>query len=415
MFKIFLSTILISTLVFSNELTNIHQNIVLKYTLYLSKTITIKPKVPLNTDINVTEVSDWKKSLAIPSQSMLKHFGVGFNQDDFLKLEKITKAYAITIKFKQLETLSHHRDADNYLYTLLKDNNGYLYDEETREMFKPSSWKKRRVIEGWKDKKIAINKHITIHYYPRETGEYRLITLGMAKFGLPDIAIENIFSKKAKELSSLINLTAYTLLDNRNTNAITINLDKLANSYVYAKKIKENQYRNHKQAITLGFKKALVDEGDPTNRIIELIFKANKNEQRYAAQTRYLIDLFGVEDKIYDTNKYAAEMEAASKKDLVMLPEIKKAFNKKLGLNEYIDVKVPFIYSEGREWMWILVTSWKGDKIKGILNNKPYYIKNLYAGDKVEVNQKDVFDFLYHHADGTETGNETTKVILKYN
>ena len=415
MFKIILYTILTSIFVLSNDLTNIHQNIVLQYTLYLPNKIDIKPKVPLDTDINITQVKDWKKSLPIPSKKTLKYFGVGFNKNDFLKIESSTQAYSITVKFRQIQTLTHHKDIDNYLYSITKENNGYLYDEETREMFKPSSWKNRRLINGWHDKQIAIDKHIVIHYYQRKPKEYRLITLGMAKFGLPDIAIEDIFSRNANDLSKVINLTAYSLLDNiEHNNTITINLDNLAKKYTYAKNFKDYRYKNHKETVILGFKQDIADEGDPKNRIIELTFKPKIGEQRYATQARYLEELFGLEDKVTDTSRYNYEMLRASKKDLAMLPKIKKIFNNKLKLNEYILVKVPFKYEKGREWMWVLVTLWKDDKIEGILNNKPYFIKNLHSGDKVGINQKDVFDFLYHKSDGTEIGDATTKVILKY-
>ncbi len=416
MFKLLLSAILLSILAISSELTQMDKNIALRYTLYLTEKISNKPKAPDGVDINITEVEDWRMSFAIPSKETLKYFGVGFNDNDFSKIYKSKFAYAIKAKFKQIKTLKHHKDLDDYLYKITKNNNGYIYDEATREMFKASSWQKRRIIEGWIDGQIAIDKHIIIHYYQIRPKVYRLITLGMAKFGLPDIVIEDVFPRKASDLSSLIKLTAYELLNNNDIKkSITINLDKLALKYEYAKYLKKYRYKNHKKAIILGFKKATKDEGDPDNRLIELTFNSKKGENIYATQARYLIDLFGSDDKVFVTNAYRDEMLAASKKDLAMLPEIKRIFNNKLKLNEYIEVKAPFKYSDGREWMWVLVTSWKGDKIEGILNNKPYYIKNLHSGDKVIVNEKDIFDFVYHIVDGTEIGNETTKVILKYN
>ena len=414
MIKIFLSVILLNIFALSNELTKIHRDITLNYTLYMPDKIKTIPKEPV--DVNVTEVKDWKKSLPIPSKSSLKYFGIGFDDSDFTKIDATKRAYAIKAKFKQTKTLAYHKDLDNYLYKLLQENGGYLYDEETREMFKASSWKKKRIVNGWRDGQIAIDKHITIHYYQIRPKVYRLITLGMAKFGLPDIVIEDVFPRKASDLSSLIILTAYELLDTQGVDdGITINLDKLAHEYDYAKYLKKYRHKNHKTAITLGYKEAKKDEGDPDNRVIELTFNSKKGENIYATQARYLIDLFGSDDKVFVTNGYRDEMLAASKKDLAMLPEIKRIFNNKLKLNEYIEVKVPFKYSKGREWMWVLVTSWKGDKIEGILNNKPYYIKNLHSGDKVTVDEKDIFDFVYHITDGTEIGNETTKVILKYN
>ena len=416
MFKLFLALLVTTIFALSNELTSIDKNISLRYTLYLFDSIYNSTKAPSGVDTNITAVKEWRKSLAIPSERTLKYFGIGLNKDDLTKLKSVTQAYAISLKFEQTPTLKHHKDIDSFLYKITKANSGYLYDEETREMFKPSSWRERRIDKGWINGQIAIDKHITIHYYQIHPNIYRLITLGMAKFGLPDIAIEDVFPRKANGLAHIIKTSAYKLIDNTDINSkITINLDKLSQKYIYAKELISYRYKNHKKEITLYFKQAKHDEGDPNNRIIELILKPKSNEQRYATQARYIEEFFGLKDKVIDTSKYNDELTKASKKDLAILPKIKQIFNSKLKPNEYILLKAPFKYSEGTEWMWVLVTSWKGDKIEGILNNKPYFIKNLRSGDRVTIHQKDIFDFLYHKANGQEVGDETTKVILKYN
>ena len=63
--------------------------------------------------------------------------------------------------------------------------------------------------------------------------------------------------------------------------------------------------------------------------------------------------------------------------------------------------------------MWVEVTSWKGDKIKGLLKNEPYKIPKLHGGQIVDVLEGDIFDYIYRHADGVEEGNETGKLIEK--
>jgi uncharacterized protein YegJ (DUF2314 family) len=65
--------------------------------------------------------------------------------------------------------------------------------------------------------------------------------------------------------------------------------------------------------------------------------------------------------------------------------------------------------------MWVEVTSWKGDKIIGLLKNEPFDIPDLHAGQIVEVSQANVFDFIRNHSDGTAEGNETGAVIEKRN
>ena len=63
--------------------------------------------------------------------------------------------------------------------------------------------------------------------------------------------------------------------------------------------------------------------------------------------------------------------------------------------------------------MWVEVTSWKGDKIKGLLQNEPYNVPTLHSGQIVEVSQTSVFDYIRRYADGKMEGNETGKIIEK--
>jgi uncharacterized protein YegJ (DUF2314 family) len=83
-----------------------------------------------------------------------------------------------------------------------------------------------------------------------------------------------------------------------------------------------------------------------------------------------------------------------------------------LAPGEFIQVKSPFDTPDGgREWMWVEVTSWTGDKIKGLLSNEPFNIPDLHAGQVVEVSEADVFDYIRRLPDGTQEGNETSKVM----
>jgi len=44
--------------------------------------------------------------------------------------------------------------------------------------------------------------------------------------------------------------------------------------------------------------------------------------------------------------------------------------------------------------MWVAVTTWKDNKIKGLLQNEPSEIPSLHAGQTDEVREEDVFDYI---------------------
>jgi uncharacterized protein YegJ (DUF2314 family) len=61
--------------------------------------------------------------------------------------------------------------------------------------------------------------------------------------------------------------------------------------------------------------------------------------------------------------------------------------------------------------MWVEVTAWRDTKIRGLLANDPFEIPTLHAGQVVEVDEGDVFDYLLRHRDGTTEGNETGRIL----
>jgi uncharacterized protein YegJ (DUF2314 family) len=61
--------------------------------------------------------------------------------------------------------------------------------------------------------------------------------------------------------------------------------------------------------------------------------------------------------------------------------------------------------------MWVEVRAWKGDRIEGTLQNTPDDVKRLRLGQDVVVSQADLFDYLFHHADGRDEGNTTGTII----
>jgi uncharacterized protein YegJ (DUF2314 family) len=65
--------------------------------------------------------------------------------------------------------------------------------------------------------------------------------------------------------------------------------------------------------------------------------------------------------------------------------------------------------------MWVEVTSWKGSEIEGLLQNEPENVPDLHTGQKVEVRQEDIFDYIRHFADKRNEGNVTGDIIRKMN
>jgi uncharacterized protein YegJ (DUF2314 family) len=155
------------------------------------------------------------------------------------------------------------------------------------------------------------------------------------------------------------------------------------------------------------------EEGDPKNRLIELASENYPGNDLHAKQDRMLSSFFGWEDSVTNVH-HNQELLTESAKENAKLPDLHRAFTRGLEPGEFIQVKAPFRAQDGgTEWMWVEVTSWKGDEIKGLLKNEPSYASNLHAGQVVEVRQEDVFDYIRQYADKRTEGNTTADIIRK--
>ena len=63
------------------------------------------------------------------------------------------------------------------------------------------------------------------------------------------------------------------------------------------------------------------------------------------------------------------------------------------------------------EWMWMLVKTWEGSKITGILCNDPAFRKDLKPGSEIEFGQKAIIDWLISLNGELVEGNFLQKIL----
>jgi hypothetical protein len=57
------------------------------------------------------------------------------------------------------------------------------------------------------------------------------------------------------------------------------------------------------------------------------------------------------------------------------------------------------------------VVAWHGTLIEGVLRSDSLWNSSLAAGDVVSIQQSQVFDYLWRHADGRSEGNESEALV----
>jgi uncharacterized protein YegJ (DUF2314 family) len=372
------------------------------------------PKAADQPVVSGYSLDEVQKKYPPPDLRSLDKFGKGVTREQAELLQTSRQAFIMNFAHGKTQVARGLQLADTLAEGLARRTGGLLWDEETREIFTPDQWRRKR-IQSWSDGTPDVSEHTTIHAY--KSDDYvRAITLGMAKFGLPDVVAENFGWSLNRPMGNLINLFCQSLVEGAviaHPGRFELDIRKIRHREVRDPQI--NSLKPNATAIArLSLGEAAPENGDPRNRLIAIGFDRYPGTDMPSKQEILLSSLFGWEDDVTPVDRKNAELRAASRDAKAQLPKLRKAFVDGLAPGEFIQVKAPFrIPDGGQEWMWVEITGWNGDNIKGPLKNEPFNIQSLHRGQIVEVKQDDVFDFIRQFSDGRQEGNETGAVIEK--
>jgi uncharacterized protein YegJ (DUF2314 family) len=371
------------------------------------------PETPGESVIAVDMLEDVQKEYTPPDKESLKYFGFGLSAEQETALQASERVLILSFAHGKARVWPGLRAANQVALALARETGGLIWDEGTRQVFTPEAWDKRR-IQTWKESLPDIAYQTTIHAY--NDGEFvRAITLGMAKVGLPDVVVENSSWSSKRSTGNLINLFCQAIAEGSvlgKPGEYDLDIRK-----IQTQEVREGQLSALVDKATAVAKLTLVtgewERGDPENRLIEITFDRNPGKDAHAQQNAAVSSMFGWEDTVRDV-KHTDAVKEASERAKAKLPQLRKDFEAGLAPGEYILVKGPFPTPDGgNEWMWVEVTAWQPGKIKGLLNNEPFNIPKLHAGQMVEVKEEDIFDYIRERPDGTSEGNETGAIIDK--
>lgn len=354
-----------------------------------------------------------RENYAPPDMRSLQYFAFGLSRTQAEALQNSQQALIINFSHPKAHVWNALHAANLLVETVARETNGLVWDDETRLIFSPDEWRKRR-IESWSTPFPDVSKQTTIHAY--KSNDYvRAITLGMAKFGLPDVTIQNVSWSSNRSVGNVINIFSQVMTEGAKfakPGEYDLDLKAVKNASVREAQVSTLK-SNALSVAYLTLKQGVNEAGDPANRLIEITFDRYPGKDVHAKQNAMFSALFGFEDSV-SRIRHNTELLAASQKAKDQLPALYKAFTAGLAPGEFIQFKAPFATDDGgNEWMWVEVIEWKEQKIKGLLKNEPLKISNLHGGQIVEIKQKDIFDFLRVRPNGNQEGNETSKIILK--
>ena len=354
---------------------------------------------------------------APPDEKSLKYFGRGLTAEQGKQLQSCPAVWVFDFSAPR-DGIGHAvKRATAFMAGMARENDVLIWDEQTREVFSPQAWKETRV-EGWEADIPDISKQVTIHFYMPDGSELpRAITLGMSKFGCPDIVMNSVPRDGSRSAGSLMNTVGQLMAERGSSTVVKkellVDLDQIRHA-AFRDRMKKLVIEKGvgKSELTLAATEPLA--GDPENELLELTFGKSSGKTALERQQSFLSALFGVSDHVTMVKKQDPDILAARARATEKMPEIAKKFRSGLPIGDNLLVKAPFKTPDGEsEWMWIEVTDWKTEAVVGILQNKPFNVPELQSGAKVTVKQADLFDYLLRHSDGSTEGNETGKIMEK--
>jgi uncharacterized protein YegJ (DUF2314 family) len=344
-----------------------------------------------------------------PDVASLEYYGRGLSAAEKQRFASTRAVTLLELTGAGAKALEDYPRALELGRELSRSLGGYFWDEEARNAYSANTL--GPAIESWRDGLPDVRKHVTVHVY--QDGELmRLVSLGMIKFGLPDIVVNQVPSSNANSMVGLMNLVMQTLVERGTLDGpelLHAELDRIR--HPEAKSSLMSDLRSGaKRSVDLTLLAGTREEGDADNRLLEIAFPGPP-ETLQERQTAALATLFGADDGIvrvkHDT-KLLEESRRAREKALSLRPR----FEHGPPFGETLFVKSPFRTSDGNtEWMWVEVTSWQRNAISGILQNDPVDVPALKAGARVKVQADQIFDYILKKRDGTHEGNETAKLL----
>lgn len=309
--------------------------------------------------------------------------------------------------------------AQSLTHRLAVEAKAVIMDESTREAFSPKAWTDRRLTplaDGLPD----LGRHIVVRVIqPERPGDrWRLLSMGLQKFGLPDLVIEHAAPGETARLGVLVSLAAQRMAEGltlKPGGLMPLSVKQIRHPAARARLGRATQGAALTRGQTLDLETRLGQrrEGDPDNRLMALTFPGAPDEPPFARQRAALDLLLGQGAvAIKGDPTLDARIAAASEAARAALSTLLKQHPDRLPAGFMLHIKGPFPTPDGgREWMWVRAERWSAEAVHGRLDSSPRRSTEVKAGDAVQVRRDEIFDYLLTRPDGGREGNTTGPLL----
>ena len=337
------------------------------------------------------------KEYAPPKVDYLEHKGFGLTPEQSTQVQDSSTVLVLDFFIVKPKDYSYLVAANELALAVASATNGFIWDEETRELFSPKSWRNVRLpVESF------VFANTSMHAYQLPSKNFRTVSFGMRKLGAPDVMITEFTTPLWEPVSEMMRFLVYQL-------AVPGPLKSKRSWTGDELKTILKLEAPAKEIPRLALIPAPSEPGDPRNTILTVDFLEYPGKT-YEEKQAYAIDrYFRPDGGLIKVWREREKLMALSDQARASLKTKKEHFAKGLEEKEQLLVKA---FHQG-SYVWVRVKDWRGNALSGeqipdvdALGRVP-----KVPGEQITVAFDQVFDYLHVHADGREEGNETGKLI----
>ncbi len=318
----------------------------------------------------------------------------------------------LVLRVQGEDTVDHlpARGAFALASALARDLHGYVHDEETRRI-EPASVFVARAARGPLGVPFFVPQSLVAMLHPVDeedvAGPYRVFSLGMSRFGAPDLEVRGFHRADGARLGLLLDAVAAKLVMGERGPRFTVTLDEVGR--VVGRKPSElSRHPEASKPVSVTLVPSDRTAGDPDNDVYRILPPGDPDEEGHS---KLLGTLFGEEERVLSEGTSDPALLAAEARARKAAPAAVARW-KKDGGSLLLRVPFPIPGSPGKsETMWVRVKSCEASSCVGSLASRPLFVKNLEPGSEVTARPSDVSDYLLELPDGSKEGGETIPLL----
>ncbi|MBN2433542.1 MAG: hypothetical protein JXQ27_18895 [Acidobacteria bacterium] len=342
-----------------------------------------------------------RQDMVFPGLRYLVNFGVGLDQPDMLRCSTAPQAVQLFMRCPATDIPRLYPLFQAVTLAAAIRLNGYVFDENAKVIQTPAAYAR----DLFSPVTSPLQAHVLLQHYPYEPGRFRIVTLGMAKFGAPEIEIRDYPPDKALVFKRLVAAAARRLVRaGLAGEPFPAGLELTAAELQPAAETPlGEELPPAADGLAVILREGRVEEGDPQSNVIRLAPPSTEpgDLAEWGRQISRFIFGIDIESVVWqgDLPSEAATAQAT-------LPEIRQEFMTDPSAGGwYIRFRAPTPDAGPAEILVGQLEQWTEDDLGVLLLSEPRLAAAAGAGTRLAVSEADVVDWIQVTPAGEVRGN----------